>query len=125
MGSRLKQPSDHHQRRDGLRQPHRHPDRRLRPSDRSGVGTLVGSAQARALTGCAGSNRRRVERGGAPPGYPATVEKHALTPGGEVTYSMIGPEGDQHRGMWRVTSVDTPTSRPFTDKLADSYRGLP
>jgi len=67
------------------------------------------------------SDPRKLERWWGPPGYPATVEKHALTPGGEVTYSMIGPEGDQHRGMWRVTSVDPPTSLQFTDTFADSY----
>jgi uncharacterized protein YndB with AHSA1/START domain len=63
---------------------------------------------------------RKLERWWGPPGYPATVEKHALTPGGEVTYFMIGPEGDQHRGIWRVTSVDPPTSLQFTDAFADS-----
>jgi uncharacterized protein YndB with AHSA1/START domain len=66
------------------------------------------------------SDPRKLERWWGPPGYPATVEKHALTPGGEVTYFMIGPEGDQHRGMWRVISVDPPTSLQFTDAFADS-----
>jgi uncharacterized protein YndB with AHSA1/START domain len=66
------------------------------------------------------SDPRKLERWWGPPGYPATVEKHALTPGGEVTYFMTGPEGDQHWGMWRVTSVDPPTSLQFTDAFADS-----
>ncbi len=66
------------------------------------------------------SNPRMLERWWGPPGYPATVERHGLTPGGEVTYSMAGPEGDPHRGMWRVTSVDPPTSLQFTDAFADS-----
>ena len=66
------------------------------------------------------SDPRKLEQWWGPPGYPATVEKHALTPGGEVTYSMTGPEGEQHRGMWRVTSVDPPTSLRFTDAFADS-----
>jgi uncharacterized protein YndB with AHSA1/START domain len=65
------------------------------------------------------SDPRKLERWWGPPGYPATVEKHALTPGGEVTYSMTGPEGDQHRGVWRVMSVDPPTSLRFTDAFAD------
>ncbi len=66
------------------------------------------------------SDPRKLERWWGPPGYPATVEKHALTPGGEVTYFMTGPEGDQHSGMWRVISVDPPTSLQFTDAFADS-----
>jgi uncharacterized protein YndB with AHSA1/START domain len=66
------------------------------------------------------SDPRKLEQWWGPPGYPATVEKHALTPDGEVTYFMTGPEGEQHRGMWRVTSVDPPTSLQFTDAFADS-----
>ena len=66
------------------------------------------------------SDPRKLERWWGPPGYPATVEKHALTPGGEVTYFMTGPEGEQHWGLWRITSVDSPTSLRFTDALADS-----
>jgi len=66
------------------------------------------------------SDPRKLERWWGPPGYPATVEKHALAAGGEVTYFMAGPEGDQHRGIWRVTSVDPPTSLKFTDAFADS-----
>jgi uncharacterized protein YndB with AHSA1/START domain len=66
------------------------------------------------------SDPRKLERWWGPPGYPATVEKHDLAPGGEVTYSMTGPEGEQHQGMWRVKSVDPPTSLQFTDAFADS-----
>ena len=66
------------------------------------------------------SDPRKLERWWGPPGYPATVDRHALTAGGEVTYSMTGPEGDQHRGMWRVTAVDPPASLQFTDAFADS-----
>jgi uncharacterized protein YndB with AHSA1/START domain len=66
------------------------------------------------------SDPRKLERWWGPPGYPATVERHALTPGGEVTYFMTGPEGDQHRGVWLVTSVDAPTSLQFTDAFADA-----
>ncbi|MFI1704831.1 SRPBCC domain-containing protein [Streptomyces griseoruber] len=62
---------------------------------------------------------RRLERWWGPPTYPATVETHELTPGGEVTYFMTGPEGDKHRGWWRVTSVAPPTSLEFTDGFAD------
>jgi uncharacterized protein YndB with AHSA1/START domain len=66
------------------------------------------------------SDPRKLERWWGPPGYPATVDKHALTPGGEVTYSMTGPDGEKHWGVWRVTSVDPPTSLQFNDAFADS-----
>jgi uncharacterized protein YndB with AHSA1/START domain len=62
---------------------------------------------------------RELERWWGPPTYPATFEKHDLSPGGEVTYFMTGPEGDQSRGWWRVTSVDPPTSMQFTDGFAN------
>jgi uncharacterized protein YndB with AHSA1/START domain len=62
---------------------------------------------------------RLLERWWGPPTYPATMEKHDLTPGGEVTYFMTGPDGQKHRGWWRITSVDPPTSLEFTDGFAD------
>jgi uncharacterized protein YndB with AHSA1/START domain len=64
------------------------------------------------------SDPRKLERWWGPPGYPATFEKHDLTPGGEATYYMTGPEGDTW-GMWRVTAVDPPTSLEFTDAFAE------
>ncbi|GAA2575393.1 MULTISPECIES: SRPBCC family protein [Streptomyces] len=62
---------------------------------------------------------RQLERWWGPPTYPATVEQHDLTPGGEVTYFMTGPEGDRHRGWWRISSVTPPTALEFTDGFAD------
>jgi uncharacterized protein YndB with AHSA1/START domain len=62
---------------------------------------------------------RELERWWGPPTYPATFEKHDLSPGGEVNYFMTGPEGDQSHGWWRVTSVDPPTSLRFTDGFAN------
>jgi uncharacterized protein YndB with AHSA1/START domain len=62
---------------------------------------------------------RRLERWWGPPNYPATVEKHDLAPGGEVTYFMTGPAGEESHGWWRVTSVDPPRSLEFTDGFAD------
>ena len=62
---------------------------------------------------------RKLERWWGPPTYPATFEQHDLSPGGEVTYCMTGPEGDRPRGWWRVTSVDPPTSLQFTDGFAN------
>jgi uncharacterized protein YndB with AHSA1/START domain len=64
------------------------------------------------------SDPRKLERWWGPPGYPATVEKYALAPGGEVTYYMTGAEGDQHWGRWRIMSVDPPRSLQFTDACA-------
>jgi len=62
---------------------------------------------------------RQLERWWGPPMYPATVKEHDLTPGGEVTYFMTGPEGEQFHGWWRITSVDPPASLEFTDGFAD------
>src|ERR671918_1463108 len=66
------------------------------------------------------SDPRKLERWWGPPGYPATVETHDLTPGGQVKYLMTGPEGDTHHGMWRVTAVHPPTSLEFTDAFAET-----
>ncbi|SDC43099.1 SRPBCC family protein [Streptomyces prasinopilosus] len=58
---------------------------------------------------------RRLERWWGPPAYPATVEEHDLTPGGEVRYFMTGPEGEKFGGWWRITTVTAPTALEFTD----------
>ena len=65
------------------------------------------------------SDPRKLERWWGPPTYPATVEQHDLTPGGSVTYFMTGPEGDRHRGWWRIEAVDPPASLEFVDGFAD------
>jgi len=62
---------------------------------------------------------RRLERWWGPPTYPATVVDHDLTPGGTVTYLMTGPEGEKHRGWWRVLAVDAPHRLDFEDGFAD------
>jgi uncharacterized protein YndB with AHSA1/START domain len=67
---------------------------------------------------------RQLERWWGPPSYPATVERHDLTAGGDVTYFMTGPNGERSRGWWRVTSVDPPKSLEFTDGFADED-GMP
>ena len=53
---------------------------------------------------------RKLERWWGPPTHPATVKEHALKAGGGVTYFMTGPEGDQHHGWWRISSVEPPKS---------------
>ena len=62
---------------------------------------------------------RQLERWWGPPSHPATVEKHELAVGGEVTYFMTGPEGETSRGWWQVGSVDPPSSLEFTDGWAN------
>jgi uncharacterized protein YndB with AHSA1/START domain len=64
------------------------------------------------------SDPRKLERWWGPPTHPATFETHDLTPGGEATYVMAGPDGAT-RGRWHVTAVDPPTSLEFTDAFAD------
>ena len=62
---------------------------------------------------------RLLERWWGPPTYPATVVDHDLSPGGTVTYYMTGPEGDQHRGWWRVLQVGAPRLLEVEDGFAD------
>jgi uncharacterized protein YndB with AHSA1/START domain len=65
------------------------------------------------------SDPRKLERWLGPPGYPATVERHDLGSGGEITFFMTGPDGDRSWGTWQVTALDPPTSLEFTDLFAD------
>jgi uncharacterized protein YndB with AHSA1/START domain len=62
---------------------------------------------------------RKLERWWGPPTYPATVIDHDLTPGGTVTYSMTGPEGDTSNGWWRIVDVDPPRRLELVDGFAD------
>ena len=61
---------------------------------------------------------RKLERWWGPPTYPATVERHELRPGGEVTYFMTGPGGGRHRGWWRVETVEPPHTLEYSDGFA-------
>jgi uncharacterized protein YndB with AHSA1/START domain len=93
--------------------------------------SVVKDAQARTLTVTARfdapigrvwqvwSDPRQLERWWGPPSYPATVTEHHLAPGGTVAYAMTGPEGDRHRGWWRVRAVDPPRTLEFEDGFAD------
>jgi uncharacterized protein YndB with AHSA1/START domain len=62
---------------------------------------------------------RKLERWWGPPTYPATVVDHDLTPGGTVTYSMTGPDGDKSNGWWRIVDVDPPRRLELVDGFAD------
>lgn len=65
------------------------------------------------------SDPRQLERWWGPPTYPATVEEHDLTPGGDVKYYMTSPEGEKHYGWWRVNAVNPPKSLQFLDGFAN------
>jgi uncharacterized protein YndB with AHSA1/START domain len=62
---------------------------------------------------------RKLERWWGPPTYPATVQDHDLSVGGQVTYFMTGPEGDKHGGYWRILAVEAPTGLEFEDGFGD------
>jgi uncharacterized protein YndB with AHSA1/START domain len=62
---------------------------------------------------------RQLERWWGPDPYPATVVDHDLRPDGHVSYFMTGPEGDQHKGYWRVLEVEPPRRLVFEDGFAD------
>jgi uncharacterized protein YndB with AHSA1/START domain len=62
---------------------------------------------------------RQLERWWGPPTYPATVEDHDLSAGGNVRYFMTGPEGDKARGWWRIVAAEAPHRLEFEDGFAD------
>jgi uncharacterized protein YndB with AHSA1/START domain len=65
------------------------------------------------------SDPRQLERWWGPPTYPATFVEHELVPGGTISYYMTGPEGDQHRGWWRVREVEAPRRLTVEDGFAN------
>jgi uncharacterized protein YndB with AHSA1/START domain len=71
------------------------------------------------------SDPRKLERWWGPPGYPATFEKHDLSPGGEVTYFLTGPDGEESWGAWRVTAADPPASLEFMEEPCARSDGTP
>jgi uncharacterized protein YndB with AHSA1/START domain len=67
---------------------------------------------------------RQLEGWWGPPAFPATVDQHDLTPGGDVTYFMTGPDGARYHGWWRVATVEPVSSLEFVDGFADD-KGVP
>lgn len=65
------------------------------------------------------SDPRQLERWWGPPGYPATVTEHDLSPGGRVAYHMTGPDEQRYPGWWRVVEADRPRSLTFEDGFSD------
>ena len=66
------------------------------------------------------SDPRKLERWWGPPGYPATVIAHDLTPGGRVIYYMTSPEGQRYHGWWRVDTVEAPRGFSCQDGFGDA-----
>ena len=62
---------------------------------------------------------RQLERWWGPPTHPATMQEFDLTPGGDVTYFMTGPDGEKYHGWWRISSVNPPKSLEYDDGFAD------
>ena len=62
---------------------------------------------------------RQLERWWGPPTHPATVVRHELRAGGQVTYYMTSPEGDRYHGWWTIRAVDAPRHLEFVDGFAD------
>ena len=56
---------------------------------------------------------RQLERWWAPKTHPLTVVEHDLSPGGKVSYFVIGPDGDRISGWWRILAVDAPRHLEF------------
>lgn len=61
------------------------------------------------------SDPRQLEQWWGPPGYPATVERHDLAPGGETRYYMTSPEGEKYYGWWTVDETAEPSRIVFRD----------
>jgi uncharacterized protein YndB with AHSA1/START domain len=58
---------------------------------------------------------RQLERWWSPPSHSSTFAEHELTVGARTTYSMTGPDGEEHHGAWRIEEVDPPHRLRISD----------
>jgi uncharacterized protein YndB with AHSA1/START domain len=58
---------------------------------------------------------RQLERWWGPPTWPATFDRHELTPGGQSSYHMTGPDGEISPGWWTTVETDAPNRLIFED----------
>jgi uncharacterized protein YndB with AHSA1/START domain len=65
------------------------------------------------------SDPRKLERWWGPPAYPATFVDYDFTPGGRAAYFMTSPEGQKHRGWWRIEEIEPPKRLRFADGFDD------
>lgn len=65
------------------------------------------------------SDPRQLERWWGPPSHPATFVEHDLTPGGRTAYFMTAPDGQKHRGWWRIEETEPPHRLRFVDGFDD------
>jgi uncharacterized protein YndB with AHSA1/START domain len=66
---------------------------------------------------------RQFERWWGPPAFPMTVKEHDLVPGGNISFFMTGPDGEES-GLWEVVAVDPPTRLELKDAIVDD-NGIP
>lgn len=51
---------------------------------------------------------RKLEQWWGPPTWPATFDRHELTPGGESRYYMTGPDGTKAAGWFETVETEAP-----------------
>lgn len=62
---------------------------------------------------------RQLEQWWGPPEWPATFDRHDLSPGARSLYHMTGPQGEKVFGYWRIASVEEPRRLELEDGFAD------
>jgi uncharacterized protein YndB with AHSA1/START domain len=65
------------------------------------------------------ADRTQLQRWWGPPTWPATFGTYEFEEGGRAAYVMSGPDGEQARGWWRITGIDSPHRLSFVDGFAD------
>lgn len=65
-------------------------------------------------------NPRTLEKWWGPPGFPCTVERFELEPGGVVTYAMTDADANRYPGWWRVQEVSPTTRILLNDGFGES-----